>query len=147
MMTRLSAAVLLCALAACSSEKAPVPAASEAATPAASTTAAVTIDAIPEQLRGSWGMVPADCTSTRGDAKGLLVVDATTLKFFESVGKLGAIAEASDTRIRASFDFTGEGMTWQREETLELQDGALIRSDAGQDAAPGPFKYTRCQAK
>ena len=48
---------------------------------------------------------------------------------------------------RASFDFTGEGMTWQREETLELQDGTLIRREAGQDAAPGPFKYTRCQSK
>jgi hypothetical protein len=146
-MTRLSAAVLLCALAACSSEQAPAPAASEEAAPAAATTAAVKADAIPEQLRGSWGMVPADCTSTRGDAKGLLVIDATTLKFYESLGKLGTIAEAGDTRIRASFDFTGEGMTWQREETLELQDGALIRREAGQDAAPGPFKYTRCQVK
>ncbi|NBW76906.1 MAG: hypothetical protein EBR34_14085 [Sphingomonadaceae bacterium] len=146
-MTRLSATVLLCALAACSSEKAPVPAASEAATPAASTGAAVTTNSIPEQIRGSWGMVPADCTSTKGDAKGLLVIDATTLKFYESLGKLGAIAEAGDTRIRASFAFTGEGMIWQREETLELQDGALIRREAGQDAAPGPFKYTRCQAK
>ncbi|GAA4773974.1 hypothetical protein GCM10023306_21620 [Novosphingobium ginsenosidimutans] len=147
MMTRLSAAVLLCALAACSSEKAPAPDSSEAATPGATTPAAVQIDAIPEQLRGAWGLVPADCTSTKGDAKGLLLIDATTLKFYESLGKLGAITEASDTRIRASFDFTGEGMTWQREETLELQDGTLIRREAGQDAAPEPFKYTRCQAK
>lgn len=147
MMTRLSATVLLCALAACSSEPAPAPAASEAATPSAATTAAVSATAIPEPLRGRWGMVPADCTSTMGDAKGLLVIDATTLKFYESLGKLGAIAEADGTKIRASFDFTGEGMTWQREETLELQDGALIRREAGQDAAPGPFKYTRCQAK
>src|SRR5678815_313320 len=26
---------------------------------------------IPEQYRGRWGMVAADCTSTKGDAKGL----------------------------------------------------------------------------
>ena len=75
------------------------------------------------------------------------MIDGTSLKFYESLGKLGAIAEVGDSRIRASFDFTGEGMTWQREETLELQDGTLIRREAGQDAAPGPFKYTRCQSK
>src|SRR5436190_24401153 len=27
---------------------------------------------IPEQYRGRWGMVPADCTSTKGDAQGLI---------------------------------------------------------------------------
>src|SRR4051812_2684079 len=26
---------------------------------------------IPTAIRGRWGLVPADCTSTRGDAKGL----------------------------------------------------------------------------
>ena len=68
MMTRLSATVLLCALAACSSEKAPVPASSEEAAPVAATTAAVKADSIPGPLQGRWGMVPADCTSTKGDA-------------------------------------------------------------------------------
>ena len=29
---------------------------------------------IPAALRGRWGMTPADCTSTRGDAKGLLEI-------------------------------------------------------------------------
>src|SRR5687767_670720 len=28
--------------------------------------------AIPAALHGRWGLTPADCTSTRGDAKGLL---------------------------------------------------------------------------
>lgn len=147
MMTRLCAMVLLCALAACSGEQAPPPAASETVTPTEGASAAARANTIPEQIQGRWGMVPADCTSTKGDAKGLLVIDATTLKFYESLGRLGAIAETGDTRIRAQFDFTGEGMTWQNEQTLELQDGALLRREAGQDAAPGPFKYTRCQAK
>ncbi len=44
--------------------------------------------AIPAAFHGRWGMVPADCTSTKGDAKGLIIVDGTSIKFFESVGKL-----------------------------------------------------------
>ena len=31
---------------------------------------------IPAAFHGRWGMVPADCTSTRGDNKGLITVDA-----------------------------------------------------------------------
>ena len=101
---------------------------------------------IPVALQGRWGLVPADCTSTRGDAKGLLAIDATTLKFYESRGTIGAIKERSDTRLRAGFYFTGEGMNWTRDEVLDVQDGGktLIRREYGQDAAPGPFKYKKC---
>ena len=101
---------------------------------------------IPAAIRGRWGLVPGDCTSTRGDAKGLLVIDATTLKFYESVGTLRAATEATTTRIRASFEFEGEGMTWQRDEALDVQDdgATLIRREYGDDATPGPFRYTRC---
>lgn len=103
---------------------------------------------IPVAARGRWGLVPADCTSTRGDAKGLLTIAATTLKFYESRGILGKIAERSDRRIRATFAFAGEGMTWTRDEVLDVQDGGktLIRREYGEDAAPGPFKYARCPA-
>src|SRR5918996_4286908 len=31
---------------------------------------------IPASLHGRWGLTPGDCTSTRGDAKGLLVISA-----------------------------------------------------------------------
>lgn len=103
---------------------------------------------IPVSTQGRWGLVPADCTSTRGDAKGLLIVSATTLTFYESRGTLKAIAERSDTRIRATFAFSGEGMNWTRDELLDVQNGgkALIRREYGEDAAPGPFKYARCPA-
>lgn len=101
---------------------------------------------IPAPIQGRWGLVPADCTSTRGDAKGLLTIDGTTLKFYESVATLDEIEEAGETRIRADFDFTGEGMSWQRDVTLDVQDGGktLIRREYGEDAAPGPFRYTKC---
>ena len=159
--------VTLLALGACSQPApAPEPAASEAtqaesgsapivaeaeqtpgSTPTSSTTGLPEFG-IPASIQGRWGLVPADCTSTRGDAKGLLIVSATTLTFYESRGTLKRIAERSDTRLRATFAFSGEGMTWARDEVLDVQDGGkiLIRREYGEDAAPGPFKYARCPA-
>lgn len=101
---------------------------------------------IPTAIQGRWGMVPADCEPSRADAKGLLAIDGNKLEFYESVGTLGEIEEASDTRIRADFDFTGEGMTWERDVVLEVQDNGatLIRREYGDDAAPGPFRYSKC---
>jgi hypothetical protein len=101
---------------------------------------------IPQAIQGRWGLVPADCTSDRGDAKGLLVIGPDSLRFYESAGKLGAIAERDDSRIRARFAFTGEGQAWQRDVVLDAQDGGktLIRREYGADAAPGPFRYRRC---
>lgn len=114
--------------------------------PSASPTPAAGEDAIPQAAQGRWGLVPADCTSTRGDAKGLLTVSPTTLKFYESVGKLGAIEQRADDRIRAEFAFTGEGMNWTRDLSLAVQDDGktLVRREFGADAAPRAFTYTRC---
>ena len=97
-------------------------------------------------FQGRWGLVPEDCTSTRGDAKGLLTISASKLDFYESVGTLNTIMEAEPTRVRAAFDFEGEGMTWEREIVLDVQDdgATLIRRDYGDDAAPGPFRYAKC---
>jgi hypothetical protein len=102
--------------------------------------------AIPAVLRGRWGLVAADCDPARDDAKGLLTIGADTLEFYESVGTLDAIMDAEPNRIRAAFDFEGEGMTWEREMVLDLQDGGstLIRREYGEDAAPGPFRYAKC---
>ena len=101
---------------------------------------------IPAAIRGRWGMVPADCTSTLGDAKGLLEIGVTELEFYESVATLDTIMDAEPARIRADFDFEGECMTWEREMVLDVQDGGetLIRREYGEDAAPGPFRYARC---
>jgi len=108
--------------------------------------ASVGMSEIPETIRGRWGLVPADCTSTRGDAKGLLEVSAEQLKFYESVAKLGEIKEAGESRIRGTFDYTGEGQTWTNDVVLDVQDDGktMIRRDYGKDAMPGPLKYTRC---
>lgn len=158
----LSSAVLL-ALGACSKRApAPEPAASEAVPAAENSSAPIEAEAsspaadatsvadaaIPAAAQGRWGLVSADCTSTKGDAKGLLIVDGTTLKFYESRGTLGKVAERSDTRLRATFAFSGEGMTWNRDQLLDVQDGGrtLVRREYGEEAEPGPFKYARCPA-
>jgi len=106
----------------------------------------VAANAIPEGLRGRWGLVPADCTSTRGDAKGLLEISADRLKFYESVGRLGAIRGASAMSVDATFAFTGEGQNWMRDMTLSSPDGGktLVRKESGADAVPEPLIYTRC---
>ena len=101
---------------------------------------------LPAALHGRWGLVADDCTSTRGDAKGLLTIGPTKLEFYESVGTLDTIMDAEPDRVRAAFDFEGEGMTWQREVVLDVQDdgATLIRREYGEDAAPGPFRYSKC---
>ena len=150
----------LAALAACNNSNQPTAQASQGAAPApgaSMSTPAITATntapatnpataAIPAALQGRWGLVAADCTSDRGDAKGLLVIDSTSLKFYESVGRIDSISAASATRLRASFSFTGEGMNWTRDEVLDAQNQGktLIRREYGADAAPGPLQYTRC---
>jgi hypothetical protein len=133
---------------AAASEPAAVEAASPtpAPTPTPSATETVAASEIPKGIRGRWGLVPADCTRKLGDAKGLLTVSAGQLKFYEAVAKLGKVKEAEDGRMRASFNFSGEGQTWALDVVLDVQDGGktLIRRDYGKDALPGPLKYTRC---
>lgn len=144
----------LAVLAACDSstpDEAIAPAATgEVAEPQATATASAepspVPNTIPTAIQGRWGMVPADCDPARDDAKGLLTIGPTKLEFYESVGTLTGIEEASATRIRASFAFTGEGMAWQRDAALEVQDNGqtLIRREYGEDAAPGPSRYSKC---
>lgn len=123
------------------------------ATPTESATASPIAEAsaeagagIPEALRGRWGLVPADCEPGRADAKGLLAVSADRLEFYESVGTLGDITERTPEGLRASFAFTGEGMSWTRGMSLQLADGGatLVREEFGTDAAPAPFRYGKC---
>lgn len=132
------------------SAEAPLPAPTEPATPlpAPSASAPAAAAGIPTAMQGRWGMVPADCTSTRGDAKGLLTVGPDSLTFYESVARLGTATERSDTSLTADFAFTGEGMTWTRNETLAVSGGGktLTRTERGGEEPGGPFTYTKCAA-
>ena len=102
---------------------------------------------IPAVMQGRWGLVAADCTSTRGDAKGLLEISDKQLRFYESRGTLRGIVESGASRIVADFDFTGEGENWQRRMSLDIQDEGktLIRREQGADAMPGALRYRTCE--
>ena len=160
MIRNFAAALALLSLAACGgskSEDASSPASDMAAASEAASVAASGVPApaasdsgvavtIPDIVQGRWGLVPADCTSTKGDNKGLLTITPVKLQFYESVGTLTDVKELAPNHIRATFDFTGEGLEWTREQTLDVaQDGkTMTRRELGEDAAPGPFQYTRC---
>ena len=96
---------------------------------------------IPASLHGRWGMTPGDCTSTKGDAKGLLTVSAEGLKFYESVAKPAGELKTSDDSASGDFTFTGEGMTWKKYEVLEIQSNKLVRTESSPMKS---FAYVRC---
>src|SRR5687768_3461346 len=67
---------------------------------------------IPAAMHGRWSLTPGDCTSTRGDAKGLLTITATELRFYESRAVPVGDVDTSADSISGDFAFTGEGMEW-----------------------------------
>lgn len=105
----------------------------------AATTEPSTPDSIPSQYRGRWGIVPADCTSTRGDAKGLITIAEGTIRFYESTATLKEQRPAIATSFSGQFDFTGEGQTWQRVMTFTRTGDTLKRADDD-----GNTSYQRC---
>jgi hypothetical protein len=153
----LAAASAALALSACSKEPDPAaiktdPALTEAAQidaahPESEGAAKQTEMSIPMAMRGRWGLVPADCTSTKGDTKGLITIDAASIRFYESVAKLTKVDQRSETALKASYAFSGEGMEWKRDMTLALQPGGkvLIKQEFGEDAPAGPYKYAACE--
>jgi hypothetical protein len=112
------------------------------ASPDGSDAGAVVFDRrMPATFQGRWGLVPADCTSTRGDAKGLMVVEADRLSFYESRAGVTKLDAVSSTELRATLSFSGEGQEWTEETPLVLEDGgnAMTRFAGGQT-----LRYTRC---
>lgn len=147
MIRKFAAAFAVLSLAACNSEP-EAPPVEETALPdfPAPTTEGVDESTIPAGLRGRWGLVAEDCTSTQGDAKGLIVVDATTIKFYESLAMLEEVKQASETSFLAHFTFVGEGQTWKVDEQLDLrEDGRLVRTEQGEGAMAGPLVYSACE--
>ena len=97
---------------------------------------------IPAALHGRWGLAPADCTSTRGDAKGLLTVASDELRFYESRAVPTGEVDTSTNSISGTFAFTGEGMEWRKYHALELQGDKLVRTESQPMAS---FTYARCR--
>ena len=96
---------------------------------------------IPKLLHGRWGLTPEDCTSTRGDAKGLLVVTADALRFYESRAVPTPGTTTAADSISGDFQFTGEGQQWTRFEALERRPEGLVRTERNPNES---FTYARC---
>ena len=94
---------------------------------------------IPAQYQGRWGMVPADCTSTRGDAKGLITVGDTSIRFYESTATLMDQRGTGGNSFSGRFAFTGEGQRWEKVMTLTRNGDTLARADSD-----GRFTYKKC---
>lgn len=96
---------------------------------------------VPAVLHGKWGLSPADCISSRGNAKGLMVVTPSGLDFYESRAVPAAGAETDGNSIGGNFAFTGEGRSWIRYESLKLDKRVLIRTETNPTAS---FSYAKC---
>jgi hypothetical protein len=114
----------------------PSNAASSTSAPAASSTTA-----IPAALQGRWGLSPGDCTSALGDAKGLLVINAGELRFYESRAVPGKDGQGDADSFSGTFAFTGEGQSWSKFEALKLQGRDLVRTETKPAAS---FTYAKC---
>jgi hypothetical protein len=114
------------------------PPAGAAAPASASPTAAASI---PAAVQGRWGLTPRDCTSDLGDAKGLLVINSSELRFYESRAAPGADVETSTDSVSGTFNFSGEGQTWSRYEALEVDGSKMKRTERDPLVT---FNYARC---
>lgn len=98
---------------------------------------------LPAAFVGRWGLVPADCTSTAGEAKGLMTVTPDRLSFYESRANIARLEAVSPTQLRATLAFTGEGQEWTQQTPLVLEnDGAVLTREADGQT----LRYTRCPA-
>ncbi len=112
----------------------PDPEKDEAAASQAATDAAMAQPmgkAFPKNFQGRWGLVARDCTSTRGDAKGLLTITGDQLQFYESVGTVKVLTIKSPDSVTAELAFTGEGQEWKQTTDYALTDGGrtMVRTD------------------
>lgn len=107
--------------------------------PEASVSAAAA--AIPATLQGRWGLTPADCTSALAQAKGLLVISAGKLRFYESLALPSNGVQADNQSISGDFNFSGEGKAWARFEFLKRIGDKLTRTEADPAAS---YTYAKC---
>jgi hypothetical protein len=96
---------------------------------------------IPAALQGRWGLSPADCMPNRPGAKGLLVISGDQIQFYESRAVPGPDVQSDGDYISGNFNFTGEGQTWTKFQSLQLQKKDLVRTESNPTAS---FTYAKC---
>ncbi len=96
---------------------------------------------LPGAMQGRWGLTPADCMPGRSDAKGLMIISASDIRFYESRAVPGADVQTSPQIVSGNFNFTGEGQTWTRYEAIKVDGQKLIRTESNPTAS---FTYAKC---
>ena len=96
---------------------------------------------IPATIQGRWGLTPADCTPGRNDAKGLLTISSSDLRFYESHAVPGADVAADGSSAAGNFHYEGEGQSWTKYEALKVEKGRLTRTETKPSAS---FTYAKC---
>lgn len=96
---------------------------------------------IPATLQGRWGLTPADCTSALAQARGLLVISARELRFYESLALPSKGVQADNQSMSGDFNFSGEGKAWARFESLKRSGDKLTRTEADPAAS---YTYAKC---
>lgn len=94
---------------------------------------------IPDQYRGRWGMVAADCDQSRSDAKGAITIGERTIIFYEARATLKEQRPAIATSFSGLFAFNGEGQNWEKVMTFTRTGNSLKRAEE-----EGNFTYQRC---
>ena len=96
---------------------------------------------IPAAFQGRWGLTPADCTSALGDAKGLLVINGSELRFYESRAVPSNNVQGDKDSLSGDFHFTGEGQSWTKYEAIKLDKQKPTRTETNPTAS---FTYAKC---
>lgn len=96
---------------------------------------------LPAALQGRWALSPTDCTSALSDAKGLLVINPSELRFYESRAVPSEVVATDPSSISGTFVFTGKGRSWAKYESLKIDKNVLVRTEAKPTAS---FSYAKC---
>ena len=88
-------------------------------------------------------MTANDCVPGASDAKGLISIQGSLVKFYESVGTMRNGKRKTLTSLSTDFDMVGEGQEWQARNLFQLSGdrSGLTRTDT---ATGERFVYTRC---
>ena len=104
----------------------------------------ITITQFPKSYFGRWGRTQGDCAMGTTAATGLVSVQGSLVKFFESVATMRDGKRESLTSMSAHFDMVGEGQEWESHTRYRLSDdrNRLTREDL---ATGEKTVYDRCR--
>jgi hypothetical protein len=104
----------------------------------------IAIVQFPNAYFGRWGLTPGDCKNGVSDAKGLISVQGSLVKFYEATATMRDGQRETMTSMSANFEFVGEGQKWEKKVRYQLRDDrqVLIRTDLDDGVS---YTYQRCQ--